>query len=146
MCVGIAAYITLREILIWSFPDDWQRLLDVGDWRVGAHRLRPGAMEALRQEISKEEPASESPAWHGEVLESAVEDLERSRRFYSRHGQGVGVYFLDSLFSDIDSLLLYAGIHPKSFGYHRLLSRRRGHRRLPGARRSVGAETAGSLI
>ena len=62
------------------------------------------------------------------ILESAVEDLERGRRFYSRHGQGVGVYFLDSLFSDIDSLLLYAGIHPKSFGYHRLLSRRRGHR------------------
>ena len=40
------------------------------------------------------------------ILESAVEDLERGRRFYSRHGQGVGVYFLDSLFSDIDSLLL----------------------------------------
>lgn len=27
------------------------------------------AMEALWQEISKEEPAPESPAWHGEVLE-----------------------------------------------------------------------------
>ena len=58
------------------------------------------------------------------ILESAVDDLERGRRFYSRHGQGIGVYFLDSLFSDIDSLLLYAGIHPMSFGYHRLLSRR----------------------
>jgi plasmid stabilization system protein ParE len=58
------------------------------------------------------------------ILESAVEDLERGRRFYSRHGEGVGVDFLDSLFSDIDSLLLYAGIHPKSFGFHRLLSRR----------------------
>jgi plasmid stabilization system protein ParE len=58
------------------------------------------------------------------ILESAVEDLERGRRFYSRHGQGLGGYFLDSLFSDIDSLLLYSGIHPKSFGYHRLLSRR----------------------
>jgi hypothetical protein len=33
-------------------------------------------------------------------------------------------YFLDSLFSDIDSLALYAGIHPKVFGYHRLLSKR----------------------
>jgi plasmid stabilization system protein ParE len=58
------------------------------------------------------------------ILESAVDDLERGRSFYARHGQGVGVYFLDSLFSDIDSLLLYAGIHPKSFGFHRLLSRR----------------------
>lgn len=39
------------------------------------------------------------------ILESAVEDLERGRSFYARHGHGVGVYFLDSLFSDIDSLL-----------------------------------------
>jgi len=36
----------------------------------------------------------------------------------------VGAYFFDSLFSDIDSLVLYAGIHPKVFGYHRLLSKR----------------------
>ena len=59
-----------------------------------------------------------------QLLQSALDDLERGRRFYSRHGHGVGEYFLDSLFSDIDSLLLYAGIHPKSFGYHRLLSGR----------------------
>ncbi|MFP4205524.1 MAG: type II toxin-antitoxin system RelE/ParE family toxin [Spirochaetaceae bacterium] len=58
------------------------------------------------------------------ILESAIQDLDRGRRFYSRHGWGVGDYFLDSLFSDIDSLLLYAGIHPKTFGFHRLLSRR----------------------
>jgi plasmid stabilization system protein ParE len=31
---------------------------------------------------------------------------------------------MDSIFSDIDSLLLYAGIHPKVFGYHRLLAKR----------------------
>jgi len=58
------------------------------------------------------------------ILESAVDDLNRGRSFYARHGVGVGEYFLDSLFSDIDSLLLYAGIHPKAFGYHRLLSKR----------------------
>jgi plasmid stabilization system protein ParE len=58
------------------------------------------------------------------ILESAVDDLERGKEFYSRHGAEVGEYFLDSLFSDIDSLSLYAGIHPKVFGYHRLLSRR----------------------
>lgn len=58
------------------------------------------------------------------ILESAVDDLERGKAFYGRHGAEVGEYFLDSLFSDIDSLLLYAGIHPKVFGYHRLLSRR----------------------
>ncbi len=31
---------------------------------------------------------------------------------------------MDSIFSDIDSLLLYAGIHQKVFGYHRLLAKR----------------------
>ena len=34
------------------------------------------------------------------------------------------MYFFDSLFSDIDSLVLYAGVHQKVFGYHRLLSKR----------------------
>jgi len=32
--------------------------------------------------------------------------------------------FLDSIFSDIDSLALYAGIHPIIYGYHRMLSKR----------------------
>ena len=36
----------------------------------------------------------------------------------------MGEYFFDSLFSDIDSLVLYGGIHGKVFGYHRLLSKR----------------------
>jgi hypothetical protein len=36
----------------------------------------------------------------------------------------VGEYFFDSLFSDIDSLTLYGGIHPKFFGFHRMLSKR----------------------
>ncbi len=39
-------------------------------------------------------------------------------------GEGLGSYFLDGLFSEIDSLLLYAGIHGKVFGYHRLLVKR----------------------
>ena len=30
----------------------------------------------------------------------------------------------DSLFSDIDSLTLYGGVHPKIFGYYRMLSKR----------------------
>lgn len=58
------------------------------------------------------------------ILESAIEDLHRGREFYARHGEGVGEYFLDSLFSDIDSLLLYSGIHQKVFGYYRLLAKR----------------------
>jgi hypothetical protein len=58
------------------------------------------------------------------VLSSALEDLYEGRLFYEKQGEGLGEYFFDSLFSDIDSLTLYGGIHPKVFGYHRLLSRR----------------------
>jgi plasmid stabilization system protein ParE len=58
------------------------------------------------------------------ILSSAVDDLHASRLFYEKQGAGLGEYFFDSLFSDIDSLLLYAGIHQKVFGYHRLLSKR----------------------
>ena len=58
------------------------------------------------------------------LLTSALKDLARGRRFYERQGAGVGGYFFDSLFSDIDSLTLYGGIHAKVFGFHRLLSRR----------------------
>ena len=58
------------------------------------------------------------------ILSSAVEDLHAGRLFYEKQGEGLGEYFFDSVFSDIDSLVLYAGIHPKVFGYHCLLSKR----------------------
>lgn len=58
------------------------------------------------------------------LLTSAFNDLVAGREFYERQGAGMGGYFLDSLFSDIDSLALYGGIHPKIFGYHRLLAHR----------------------
>jgi hypothetical protein len=38
------------------------------------------------------------------ILPSALEDLDRGRRFYARQGRNLGDYFLDSLFADIDSL------------------------------------------
>ena len=58
------------------------------------------------------------------ILSSAVEDLHAGRVFYEKQGEGLGEYFFDTLFSDIDSLSLYAGIHIEIFGYHRLLSKR----------------------
>ncbi len=58
------------------------------------------------------------------VVSSAVEDLSNGFRFYETQVNGLGRYFLESLFSDIDSLRSYAGIHPVVFGYHRLLSKR----------------------
>jgi len=58
------------------------------------------------------------------ILPSAQDDLAAGFRFYERQQEGLGGYFLESLFSDIDSLRLYAGVHQKVFGYHRLLSKR----------------------
>jgi len=59
-----------------------------------------------------------------EILSSAMSDLMEGRRFYEKQGEGLGEYFFDSLFSDIDSLTLYAGIHPEFYGYYRMLSKR----------------------
>ena len=42
------------------------------------------------------------------ILSSAVEDLHAGRLFYESQGEGLGEYFFDSLFSDIDSLVLYS--------------------------------------
>jgi len=61
---------------------------------------------------------------HVEILDGAEQDLLDGAGFYENIAQGLGRYFLDSLFSDIDSLQLYGGIHPIHFGYHRLLSKR----------------------
>jgi plasmid stabilization system protein ParE len=54
----------------------------------------------------------------------AESDLLAGFRFYERQSSGVGWYFLETLNSDIESLRLYAGIHPQIFGYHRILSKR----------------------
>lgn len=58
------------------------------------------------------------------LLDSALEDLDRGRKFYERHGEGLGAYFLDSLFAEIDSLILYRKLHRRVFGYHRILAKR----------------------
>jgi hypothetical protein len=58
------------------------------------------------------------------ILASAMEDLYTGRLFYEKQGEGLGEYFFDSIFSDIDSLTLYGGIHRETFGCHRMLSKR----------------------
>lgn len=58
-----------------------------------------------------------------EILPSAIADLALGFVFYEKQQTGLGDYFLDSLFADIDSLALHAGIHRKVFGSHRLLAK-----------------------
>ena len=58
------------------------------------------------------------------ILTSAFEDLAAGRAFYEDQGEGLGDYFYDSVFADIDSLALYGGIHRKELSYHRMLAHR----------------------
>jgi plasmid stabilization system protein ParE len=58
------------------------------------------------------------------ILSTAEDDLEKGYRFYEVQADGLGTYFLDTLYSDIDSLAYFAGMHRIVLGYHRLLSKR----------------------
>ena len=58
------------------------------------------------------------------ISDSAYKDLESGQLFYEQQEEGLGIYFQDSLFSDIDSLRFYAGIHPIQYDKHRLLSKK----------------------
>ncbi len=58
------------------------------------------------------------------ILGSAIGDLRRGKSFYDMQELGVGDYFQDCLFSEIDSLVLYGGMHRKVFSHHRMLSKR----------------------
>ena len=58
------------------------------------------------------------------ILSIAEDDLEEGHRFYESQADGLGSYFLDTLYSDIDSLAYFAGMHRIVLGYHRLLSKR----------------------
>jgi hypothetical protein len=56
------------------------------------------------------------------LLESARKDLVDGYYFYEKQSAGIGTYFLESVYSDIDTLIDNAGIHLIYFGeYHRLL-------------------------
>lgn len=58
------------------------------------------------------------------ALEEVLIDLKIAEEFYEKQNKGLGSYFRDTIVSDIESLLLYAGIHNKVFGLYRLLSKR----------------------
>ena len=51
-----------------------------------------------------------------QISDAAKLDLLEGSQFYENQEENIGSYFLDSLYSDIDSLKLYAGLHRKKFG------------------------------
>jgi len=59
-----------------------------------------------------------------QILEEATADLADGYRFYEQQTEGLGEYFLDSLWSDILSLRIYGGVHDVQNGYFRLLAKR----------------------
>ena len=59
-----------------------------------------------------------------EILDLAEEDLLVGFLFYEKQSAGLGDYFLDSLYSDVASLMLHAGYHRKVWGFFRSLSSR----------------------
>jgi len=45
------------------------------------------------------------------ILETVKRDFITGFYFYEKQSEGLGDYFLDSLYSDIDSLMIYSDIH-----------------------------------
>ena len=60
-----------------------------------------------------------------QILDLAKNDLIEGYHFYESKEGGLGDYFLVNLYSDIESLKLFGGIHRKVYcGFHRALSKR----------------------
>lgn len=60
-----------------------------------------------------------------EILSLAEQDLLDGYRFYERQATGLGIYFLENVYLDIESLKKYAGIHLKPHkNFYRLLSKK----------------------
>jgi len=61
---------------------------------------------------------------HVQVLAEAVSDLEVGKEFYNNQEKGIGEYFWDSLIADIESLIIYAGVHSKVDNFYRMTAKR----------------------
>jgi hypothetical protein len=58
------------------------------------------------------------------TMKELADDLNDGKAFYDQREAGVGDYFWDSLIADIESLVIYAGIHNERYGFHRMLAKR----------------------
>lgn len=59
-----------------------------------------------------------------ELRAEARHDLVQGAWFYEQQREGLGDYFTDCLFGDLERLETEAGIHETVFGLHRKLSKR----------------------
>ena len=58
------------------------------------------------------------------ILEEATKDIINGYKFYETQKTGLGEYFIDSIFSNIEPLKILGSIHQKFFGFHRMISKR----------------------
>ena len=59
------------------------------------------------------------------ITESAADDIAEGYLFYERQLEGLGEYFETSIFADIRSLAVYAGVHEVHFDlYYRKIAAR----------------------
>ena len=58
------------------------------------------------------------------VLKEVVDDLDDGKAFYEQNESNLGQYFWDGLLADIESLVIYAGVHVREYGLYRMLSKR----------------------
>jgi len=58
------------------------------------------------------------------VMKEVTDDLNDGRAFYEQKESGIGEYFWDSLLADIESLVIYAGVHVREHGLYRMFARR----------------------
>ncbi|MDB6069541.1 MAG: uncharacterized protein JWL81_712 [Verrucomicrobiales bacterium] len=60
-----------------------------------------------------------------QILDSAKADLIEACRFYESREAGLGDYFLTNIYTDIQSLSIFGGLHTNPYRfYHRALSKR----------------------
>ena len=58
-----------------------------------------------------------------QILDPAKDDLAEGYLFYESQKTGLGHYFLDTIYAEIDTLETFAGIHPKYYPpYFQMLS------------------------
>jgi hypothetical protein len=87
----------------------------------GQSLVRPGKIHSLG-DCEGRDPTK--PFVKIVVLDAAKRHLIEGFSFYETQSPGLGTYFLDSLFADIDSLAIYAGNHSSFNGFLRCHSRR----------------------
>jgi len=56
-----------------------------------------------------------------EILGSGHRDIVFGSRFYDEQQQGLGNYFASYVYSELESLVVYAGIHVRYGEYHKMV-------------------------